>query len=475
MPGIQLLVLLSAIGGSVPAPASGGAGSQPSVRMEVTFSKPLAVFHYVRQLVPKARANPYKTQFEASPFATAANLALLDSFGTVQYDYEYRYPQYPEGKIEGSTSYILKRNLFLATSLADFQTRSIVVIPSADLARIVATLQAFTPVYDSLVYQPGRATFERQISEIQAVLTQKRAASLFDGIRGFFRASWDPAIPFVFAFYPRPAGGGFTATAYGNVSESELPSDMKDYSVMLSLMLHEAAHILLDEQERDAAWEMSRWYDESRAPTSRYAKGLMQEAWSTAVGNGYLHEKLTGTLNPGSWYGQKYVSQAAKQLLPLMRPYLDSGRPMDRALVDAYIDMFDRTFRGWLSEWEFLMMGRSVISERPEDFDLLDRRFPYRNAQKYLPDFSDASFRDLKAARMTKLVVISRDHAATLDRVRQAFPELAGWQPDLGVDFAYATTTSDKTRLIVVNLVTGNLEALFGAPLPPMASVMRLR
>jgi hypothetical protein len=460
---MRLTLLLSALIG---APAVGSA--QPAVRLEVTFSRPLAVFHYVRQLVPNARANPYKTQFEASPFATAANQALLASFGSVRFDYEYGYPQYPNGKIEGSTSYILKRNLILASSLADFRLRSIVVIPSTDLDRIVSTLQAFTPVYDALIYEPSRAAFERQLREIEAVLAAKQAAALFDRIRVFFRASWDPAVPFVFAFYPRPAGGGFSATAYGNMSESELPSDMKDYSAMLALMLHEAAHILLDEQQRDAAAEMQGWYDESPATTSQYAQGLMQEAWATAIGNGYLHEQLTGTLNPGSWYGQKHISQAAKEILPLMRPYLESGRPMGRELVEAYIDAFDRTFRGWLSEWEFLMMGRSVLSERSEDFDLLDRKFPYRNVQKYFRDASDASLRELKAAPTSKLIVISRDRAATLERIRQVFPELAGWRPDLSVDGTYATMTSDKKRLIVVNLVTGNLEGVLAAPLPPV-------
>lgn len=444
------------------------AHAQPVVRFEVRFSKLLAVFHYLRQLTPKAGPNPYKAQFAASRFATPANLALLGSFDSIQTDYEYSYPAYPDGKIEGSTSYILKRNLILASSLADFRTRSIVVLPSGDLNRIVSALEAFTPVYDSLIYESSRATFERQLHEIEALLTEKRAAALFDGIRVFYRASWDPSIPFLFAFYPRPAGGGFSATAYGNVAESELPSDMKDYAVMLVLMLHEAAHILLDEQQRDAAWEMERWYSESQATTSHYAKGLMQESWATAVGNGFLQERLTGTLNPGSWYGQKYISQMAKQVLPLMRPYLEAGRPMDRALVDAYVNLFERNFRGWLSEWEFLMTGRAVLSERPADFDLVDRKFPYRNAQKYLRDFSDASLRELKASRMSKLIVISRDHAAMLDRVRQVFPELAGWRPDLTADFAHATMTADKTRLIVVNLVTGSLEALLSTPLPPL-------
>ena len=461
--GMRFCLLLSGLGGALTA-----VDAQPAVRLEVRFSKPLAVFHYVRQLAPRARANPYKAQFAASRFATPANLALLASLDSARTDYEYGYPQYPEGKIEGSTAYILKRNLLLASSLADFRTRSIVVLPSDDLNRIVSALESFTPVYDSLVYEPSRATFERQLREIEAVLTEKRAAALFDGIRAFYRATWDPSIPFLFVFYPRPAGGGFSATAYGNVSESELPSDMKDYSVMLSIMMHEAAHILLDEQQRDAAWEMQRWYAENQATTSHYAKGLMQESWATAVGNGFLHERLTGTLNPGSWYGQRHISQMAKQLLPLMRPYLEAGRPMDRALVDAYVNLFERDFRGWLSEWEFLMKGRAVISERPEDFDLLDRRFPYRNAQKYLHDFSDASLRELKASRMTRLIVISRDHAATLERVREVFPELAGWKPDPAADVVHATMTADRTRLIVVNLVTGNLEPLLDAPLPPM-------
>ena len=444
------------------------AHAQPTVQFEVRFSKPLAVFYYLQQLKPKARANPYRTQFAASRFATPANVALLDSFGSIQTGYEYRYPEYPDGKIEGSTWYILKRNMILASSLADFRTRSIVVLPSDDLNRIVTAMEAFTPVYDSLVYEPSRATFERQLRDIEALLTEKRVAALFDGIRVFYRASWDPSIPFLFAFYPRPAGGGFTATAYGNVAESELPSDMKDYTGILTVMLHEAAHILLDEQQRDAAWEMQRWYSESPAITSHYAKGLMQESWATAVANGFLHERLTGKLNPRSWYNQKYISQMAKQLLPLMRPYLEAGRPMDRALVDGYVNLFERDFRGWLSEWEFLMMGRTVISERPADFDLLDRKFPYRNAQKYLRDFSDASLRELEASGTSKLIVISRDHEATLDRVREVFPELAGWRPDLAADFVHATMTADKRRLIVVNLVTGNLEPLLSAPLPPL-------
>jgi hypothetical protein len=160
----------------------------------------------------------------------------------------------------------------------------------------------------------------------------------------------------------------------------------------------------------------------------------------------------------------------AKKLLPLLRPYLSTGKPMDRALVDAYVDIYEHTFLEWLSEWGNLMTGRAVISERPEDFDLLDRKFPYRNAQKYLRDFSDESLGQLRDSRMTKLLIVSRDNAAALARIRRFFPELADWRPDPAVDFTYSVLATDKTRLIVVNLVTGSLESQFNVPLAPLSS-----
>jgi hypothetical protein len=245
---------------------------------------------------------------------------------------------------------------------------------------------------------------------------------------------------------------------------------MTDYPVILTLMLHEAAHILLDEQPRDLGWEIQSWFEANPARSSQYAKGLMQESWATAVANGFLREQLTGTLSSGSWYGQKYIDQMAKKLLPLLRPYLSTGKPMDRALVDAYVDIYEHTFLEWLSEWGNLMTGRAVISERPEDFDLLDRKFPYRNAQKYLRDFSDESLGQLRDSRMTKLLIVSRDNAAALARIRRFFPELADWRPDPAVDFTYSVLATDKTRLIVVNLVTGSLESQFNVPLAPLSS-----
>ena len=454
----------------LPASRAGAQGvtAAAPVRFEVEFSKPLAVYHYVRQLMPKARPNPYKTQFLESGMASESLQLLLKTFEAIPTDYEYKFTQYPDGKIEGSTWYVLKRNLILATSLDDFRTRSVAVIPSADLNSFVSILQAFTPVYESLIYEPNRAVFERQLREIESLLVEKKVEGLFERIRAFYRASWDPSIPFVFVFYPRPFPGGFQATAYGNISESELPASMTDYTGILTVMLHEAAHILLDEQPNDVGREMLGWYEANPARSSHYARGLMQESWATAVANGFIREQLTGTLNAGAWYNEKYIDQMAKKLLPLIRPYLATGKPLDRSLVDAYVAIYEHTFPQWLSEWPNLMRGRAVISDRQEDFDLLDKTFPYRNAQRYLTGFSDSSLRELRDSRTTKLIIVSRDNAATLARVREFFPELKDWKPDPAADFTHAIMASDRTRLIVVNLVKGTLEAQLSAPLPPV-------
>lgn len=454
------------------APGVGTAHSSPpqpapSVRMEVRFSKPLAVLHFLRQISPKARNNPLRTLYSSSRFADPSHAAIIAAFDSITLGYEYPYPQYAKGKIEGSTLYTVKRNLILATSLDDFRNRTIGVIPTSDVIRLTAVIEAFTPVYDSLVYAPNRAVFERQLHQIDSLLAARNIARSFDRVRAFYRSAWDPSVPFVFAFYPLPGGRGFSATAYGNIAESELPTSETDYSGILSVMLHEASHILLDEQPIDVNREMAGWYAASSARTSHYAKGLMQEAWATAVANGYFYEQLTGALNPRPWYNLKYIDLMARQLLPHVRPYLDGTRPLDKALVDAYVDIYEHTFPQWLTEWANLMTGRAVLSDREADFALIDGKFPYRNDQLYLHDFSDASFQRLRDAGMTKLVIVSHDNQATLELVRRHFPELAGWRPDATKDFAYSAMLGDKSILIIANVAGGALDQLFASPLPP--------
>jgi hypothetical protein len=438
------------------------------IRIEVTFSRQLAVLDFMKKLRPTAPDNPFKTLFANSAFSTGPLAGLTGALDSIPLDYEYRFTQYPPGlKIEGSTEYVLKRALATTATPDEFRSRAIGVIPMADLNRLVSLLEAFAPAYDSLVYLPNRETFERQLRDIDALVTSKDLAAHFERVRAFFRSDWDPSIPFLFVFYPLPNSRGFNATAYGNISECALPTSFTDFPTMLALMLHEATHILLDEQSVALKRELDDWFASSPAKSATSARSLMQESWATAIGSGYFGERLTGSLNPGNWYGERHISEMGKAFFPLVKPYLDAGTTIDRSLVNAYIGLHESRFLSWLSDWEYLMTGRFVISERQADFDLIDSRYRYRNSAYYLHDFSSESLAKLREAATTRLVVVSRDNRKTLARVQAAIPELAGWRPDASRDFTYSVMMRDKRRLIVINLVRGGLEQQLGSALSP--------
>src|SRR5262245_20483761 len=100
------LIAGSAVAQEASASARGG------VRIEVTFSRQLAVLDFMKRLRPAAPNNPLKTLFANSEFAHGALADLTGALDSIPLDYEYPFTQYPPGlKIEGSTEYVLKRAL----------------------------------------------------------------------------------------------------------------------------------------------------------------------------------------------------------------------------------------------------------------------------------------------------------------------------------------------------------------------------
>ena len=466
--GILAVLALLVVTGIAPAQEAEAPAEQQGarIRFEVRFSRPLAEFVFLRQLAAKAPTNPFQGAFTGSKFDTPENREQVTAFNAIPLDYEYEFHEYPFGqKFGGSILFSLKRNLVLSDSLSEFRMLSIGLVPLCDLNRLVDVMERLAPVYDELVYEPARTALEQQLKDIEELVTSKDIGQYFEQARVFYRSSWDPSIPFLFVFYPLPSSRGFNATAYGNVAECALPTSYSEYIGVLSVMLHEATHILSDEQSLEFKKELEDWFTSNPSRYSRLARGLMEESWATAVANGYFQEKLSGKLNPGSWYNWKYNDLMAKQLYPLFKEYLENGEPIDRPLIDEYVAIYESEFPGWISEWDNLLTGRYVISENPADFDLLATRFPYCPLSKYLPDFSERSFERLQESTTTKLVVVAGDNERKLDLVRSHFHDLESWRPDPKQDFVHARLLSDRTPLIVVNLVNGSLEKVFESKL----------
>ena len=162
-------------------------GQEPTFR--VKFSEPLSVFDFVEKLSATPPDNSFKKLFNSSKFNQEKYKTLLAEFDKLSIDYNYEYAEYPYGqKIEGSTEFLLKRNLINSRSIDDFRLRSIGIIPNVNLFTLAKILTEFEPVYQELIYQPGKEKFENQLTDSKLKIryfrtTPKQAIGEFSSIK----------------------------------------------------------------------------------------------------------------------------------------------------------------------------------------------------------------------------------------------------------------------------------------------------
>jgi hypothetical protein len=453
---IVLIILLAATGALniCMAQTSSSAPSGQELKFQVKFSEPLAVLNFLDNLSSNARNTPHKQLFNSSKFNQPKYQSLIAEFDKLNIDVTYEFPEYPHGEqIGGSTASLLKRNLINSQTIDEFKISSLGIIPNDNLFKLCSILIEFTPVYRELIYQPNKEMFEKQLSELKNLIASTNMISYFNvGIK-FYNSLWDNSVPFVFVFYPLPNSRGYTATAYSNIAESAIPTSLTDYNLLLSLMFHEIFHILYDAEPLTFQKDREQWRASNLSRSSHYAFTLLNESLATALGNGYVYAKLNGKENAGNWYGRKYISMMAKKIYPLVKEYVESGRPIDKEFLDNYVKIYDDNFSSWLLELDNIMLGRYVLSDNSEDFKFIDRKFPYRPSLEYLEGISVSSIEKMAKAPSTKAVVISKDNKRKLQLIKQGFAELQNWKPDAKADFTYSVLLKDKTYLIVINSV----------------------
>ena len=434
-----------------------------ATKFSVKFSESLAVFKFIQSLTQSAPPNPYSRLFTASAFNTEQNQKLIHQFEDIPLNYSYEFPTFPH-KNAADIASLLKQNMVLTESLHEFKDRSIGLIPLDHLNQIITLIQTFTPIYKQLVFDSSRAVFQNQLIQIEQLLVSNNIPSYFELAKKFYRSSWDSSLAFYIVFYPLPNSQGFTATAYNNFAESAIPASLTNYNAVLSVLLHEMAHILCDEEPAEFQVQLREWFDQHPSKYSGFARALLQESWATAVGNGYFAEKLSGKLNAGSWYNFKYISTMAKALYPKVKEYMDDGRGIDHDFVNHYIKIYEDSFSHWVREMPNLMSSRDVISETKADFDTLDRTYRYWNNKNYYYNFSLESFEKLKKG-FTKFIIIASDNKDKLKIVKKNFPELKDWQPDVKKDFTCLKFLSDKSALVIINLVKLTLSEQLKKPI----------
>jgi len=429
------------------------------INFQIIFSEPLAVFDFVDNLSSNSPDNSFKKLFSSSKFNQEKYKTLIVEFDKLCIDYSYEYTEYPYAqKIGGSTKYLLKKSLINSQTINDFKIRSVGIIPNVYLFTLSSILTEFTPIYQELVYQPNKEKFEKQLSDIQNLVVSENIASYFNVGLKLYNSSWDNSIPFEIAFYPLPNSKGFTATAFYNNAVSAIPTSLKDYNILLGVMIHEIFHILYDEQSLLLKKDIEKWVNSNPSKNSSYAFLLLNESLATALGNGYVYGDLNGKEDTAAWYNRKYTNLMAKKIYPLVKEYILKQQSIDKTFVDNYIKIYDDNFSNWSLELDNLMTNRYILSDNSEDFNIVNQKFPYSSMSVYEDNVSQSSIEKMTKAPITKIIFISKDHKNKLQLVKQNFNELKNWEPNDQIDFTYSVLVEDKTYLLIINSVKNTTE-----------------
>ena len=431
--------------------------SSQKVQFEIKFSEPFAVFQFMNSLSRRSSDNVYKKLIHQSNFDVKAYQDLITQFDSLNIDYSFEFADYPAGQKVGiDVPGLLRKNLILCNSMQDFKLRSMGLLPNEKLLKLIDLIKRFTSVYEAVVYEPYKARFEKQIESISTLIKTTNINSYFSQALIFYNSSWDATIPFVFAFYPLPNSRGFTATAVSNVAISAIADSLDNYKALLAVMLHEMCHVAYDERSL-ALWnEMQQWFDANTSKVSRYANSLFNEAMATATANGYLAAQLNGKEDTTrSWYGVKYINLMAKAAYPLVKEYIQAGKHLDREFVDRYIHVFEERFPDWLYDPQYVMRGRTLITDREEDADILTSKFAPAPGNENETEISEAVLKKIKSNHGTKVIIVNSNNEEELKLITNYLPDLQAWQYNAKKDFTYTRFLKDKSWLIILNNISG--------------------
>jgi hypothetical protein len=427
----------------------------------IKYSEQLAVFVFIQNISENYPTNVFKTEFLKSKYNNDNYKNIILKFDKLAIDYSYAFDEFPYGtKIPMQTRDILKKNLIETTNLNDFKLRSIGIVPNKTLNDLTEIISTFTPIYNELIYNPNKEQFEKQLVEIEKYSKVHKIEDFFETGLLFYNSSWDNSIPFEIAFYPLPNSQGFTAQAFYNNFISAIQTNLKDYKDLFVVMLHEIFHITYDEQSLETKTKIDTYFKENKLKSSNYAYQLLNEALATALGNGYVYEKLDGKIDTNDWYNRKYIDLMARKIYPLVTEYIAQKKSIDKKFVDNYIKLYEDNFPNWINELDNIMTYRFVISENEKDFEEIDKLYRYRSSAEYETEITQNGIEKMQKTSLTKIIIVSKNNTEKLQLIKSKFKELKNWKVDTKKEFAYKTLLDDKSQLIILNQNKSTIEAL---------------
>lgn len=436
--------------------------TQERFEFKLEYSELYATYEFIGKISDYYPDNTLKKEFVKSKYNTERYKHKVSQLDTLWIDFNYYFEQYVSTtKSSLGSRALLEKNLMTSETIQEFKKKSFGVIPNEELAVFSNAIEAFIPIYNELIFQPNKESFESQLATINSELSTNSVLDIFNAIVKFYGTKWDFDIPFKVIANPTVGNSGIGARASLNTAMVRFPLTFKSYEVLFSVMLHEISHIVYDNQSVTLKSNLLSWFRKTNSKNSTYAFQLLNEVLATSLGNGYSYEYLSDKLDSDDWYYVEYVNLMAKEVYPLVKEYLKEGKTIDEEFVKSYVNIYDTKFPKWTMELDNILTYRIVFSDSRDDIRYFRRNYPYTHHRSGL--ITSSEIEEKKDLLMTKVVVISSKHKDKLTLIRDNFDELKGVKFDRKKEFVNVFELKDRTKLILISKHGSTLEKLMNS------------
>ena len=234
----------------------------------------------------------------------------------------------------------LTRAFFEADDLDDALQRASSLLNEKDMATLNDTARHFAVGYRR-IWRDGEVPlgFVKRTEESGQ---RDELADFLVGVAKFYGVDAGAAPRPRLILVPVPAGGGTHAQAIDEFLLVEVrPED--GLRQQIAPIVHENAHMLYHRmgQERIKALEAAAL---AHGPMGQAAWQYLTEALPTAIAQGVaqLTFRAEGWSFEARWYDVERVDVFAKKIFPNVKRALSTGRKLDPALIDEFVEVYER-------------------------------------------------------------------------------------------------------------------------------------
>ncbi len=314
----------------------------------VRFSWALAEFpHQAPALIEAFHRSPFRNQPEAR--RAIASLQSLRGSLAVGANFEQGIP----GRQGGFTvETLITIQSIYAKDVDDLGRRISGLMPMASEKVLLSALKEIEPIFNDVIWNKSRVELERAREHLQNSISDKKISEAFSKIVKFYSAVWPKDHNFTVGVYPILFLENFrnstTSQSLGPIEEHGIALDLRKPKLPdsgdIGVIYHEISHSIYAAQDKATMLSWKTFFDPRRGPYALQAHLWLNEALATAIGNGWIEEKLSGRLATQEWYNHPIIDKFSKAIYPDVKAYLENGRSLDQDLANRIIEAFQRNF-----------------------------------------------------------------------------------------------------------------------------------